>query len=92
VIVLAAFDDGTHKQAFNYVTQLRAAGISADIYPESGKLKKQIKYASDIGSSYVGIIGEEEMKNGTMMLKDLVSGDQRSVTLMEFVEMLNPTQ
>ncbi len=86
VILLAAFDDATHKQAFNYLTQLRGEGISADLYPESGKLKKQIKYASDIGSPYVGIIGEEEMKNGTMMLKDLVSGDQHSVTIGEFVE------
>ncbi len=86
-IILAAFDDATHKQAFTYVTELRAAGISADLYPESGKLKKQIKYASDIGSPYVGIVGDEEMNNGTMMLKDLVSGDQRAMTVEEFVGM-----
>jgi histidyl-tRNA synthetase len=83
VIVIAAFDEATHLYAFQCVSQLRKAGIAADLYPEPGKLKKQIKYASDIGCTYMGIAGESEMANQTLMLKDLATGDQKEIPLHE---------
>ncbi|MFZ1676671.1 MAG: histidine--tRNA ligase, partial [Saprospiraceae bacterium] len=73
-ILLAAFDEASHQYAFKCVTALRQAGISSDLYPEPGKIKKQLKYASDIGCAYVGIVGETEMQKGVVMLKDLTSG------------------
>ncbi len=87
-IILAAFDDPSHQYAFRCVSMLRGAGIAADLYPEPGKLKKQIKYASDIGCPYMGIVGEEEMKNGTVMVKDLATGDQHPMKLEELGTLL----
>lgn len=87
-IILAAFSEASHQSGFASVTAIRKAGISADLYPEPGKLKKQIKYASDIGCSYIGIIGETEMHNGTIMLKDLTSGEQKEMTLEEVIRLV----
>lgn len=87
-IVFAAFDDEAHRYAFRCVTQIRKAGIAADLYPEPAKLKKQIKYASDIGCPYMGIVGESEMKNGTVMLKDLQSGEQQEMSIEDVIAAL----
>lgn len=88
-VMLAAFDDATHQFAFKCVTEIRQAGISADLYPEPGKLKKQLKYASDIQCAYVCIVGEAEMNSKTVMLKDLTSGDQREVNIDELIQILS---
>ena len=87
-ILMVAFDEVSHHYAFNVVTRLRKAGIASDIYPEPGKMKKQIKYASDIGCSYIGIIGESEMNNSTIMVKNLTSGDQQESSIDELLRLL----
>ena len=88
VILLAAFDDASQQYAFKCVTAIRQAGIAADLYPETGKLKKQLKYASDIGCRYAGIIGDSEMAKGTIALKDLNSGEQKELTVKEVIELV----
>jgi len=87
-IMIVAFDDASHQYAFQCVTKIRQAGIAADLYPSPGKLNKQLKYASDIGCSYAGIVGETEMKNGTMMLKNLESGEQAEKSIDQVVAAL----
>jgi histidyl-tRNA synthetase len=88
MIILAAMDAATHQYAFQCVSQLRQAGISADLYPEPGKLKKQIKYASDIGCRFMGIVGEDELKKESLMLKDLISGQQEEKTIAAIIQQL----
>ncbi len=85
---MMAFDDPSHTYAFKCVSAIRAANIPADLYPEPGKLKKQMKYASDLGCAYAGIIGETEMNNGTLMLKNLASGEQQEVKLDDAIRIL----
>ncbi|MCB0606820.1 MAG: histidine--tRNA ligase, partial [Lewinella sp.] len=75
-VLFMAFDEATHRYAFRCLTQLRAAGINADIYPEPGKLKKQMKYANDRQVPYVILVGEDEMQTGKLALKDMASGEQ----------------
>lgn len=87
-IILAAFDETTHAFAFECVSKIRSAGIAADLYPEPGKLKKQLKYASDMRCPYVGIIGESEMEKGVITIKDLTSGEQKEMTLQEVIQMI----
>lgn len=87
-ILLAAFDEASHQYAFKCVTALRQAGISSDLYPEPGKIKKQLKYASDIGCAYVGILGETEMQKGVVMLKDLTSGEQEELNIQNIISRL----
>ena len=89
-ILLVAFDDISHQYAFNIVTQIRRAGIASDLYPDpSAKMKKQFKYASDTGCEFVGIIGESEMNNSTISLKNLSTGGQREVSVEELIRVLS---
>lgn len=90
MILLAAFDEPSHQYAFKCVSEIRKAGIPADLYPEPGKIKKQIKYASDIGCTYVGMIGETEMQKGIITLKNLGSGDQQELTVENIITLLKP--
>ena len=88
VILLAAFDDASHQYAFRCVSQIRQAGIAADLYPEPGKLKKQFKYATDVSCTYIAIAGESEMNNGTLMLKHLESGEQEELSVEAIISRL----
>jgi histidyl-tRNA synthetase len=87
-VLLAAFDELSHRYAFQCVTSIRNAGIAADLYPEPGKLKKQFKYATDIGCSYIAIAGDSEMAKGTLMLKHLESGEQEELSVEALINKL----
>ena len=62
---------------------LRSAGISTEIYPGEGKLKKQMEYANKIKSPAVILYGENEIKTGKPTLRNLVSGKEKSITIKE---------
>ena len=59
-------------------TRLRARGIRCEIYPDATKLRKQFEYADRKGIRYLAIVGGEEMAAGTVTLKNLSTGEQRS--------------
>ena len=87
-IVMMAFDDQSLEWAFYVGQKLRNEGIAVDVYPDPGKLKKQIKYAADKKVKYAGIIGEEEVRTKTISLKNLISGDQMPYNLETLTELL----
>ena len=58
---------------------LRATGIACEIYPDNTRLKKQFEYADRKGIPYLAIVGDQEMTGGTVMLKNLATGEQRPV-------------
>ena len=58
---------------------LRRAGIACEIYPDNTKLKKQFEYADRKGIPYLAIVGDQEVSDGTVTLKNLSTGEQRSV-------------
>ncbi len=58
---------------------LRQNGISCEVYPDKAKLDKQFKYANNKNISYVAIIGEDELKNGTVTIKNMLEGKQDSI-------------
>lgn len=60
--------------------KLRENSINSVLYPDTAKMKKQFSWADTNNISYVAIIGEEEMKNELVTLKDMVSGEQVSIT------------
>lgn len=84
-IIFVSFDQASHQFAYNQVAQLRAAGIASDIYPEPTKMKKQMKYANDRGIPLVGIIGDEEMNSGKIMVKNMESGEQEQMSMEELI-------
>jgi histidyl-tRNA synthetase len=68
---------------------LRRKGISAEIYPEPAKLKKQMSYADSKGIAYVALVGENEMKKEMITLKDMKTGEQSSVDPESLFNILN---
>jgi histidyl-tRNA synthetase len=81
-----AFDEAAHRYAFKIVQQCREAGINTDIYPESAKFQKQMKYADKRKFSTVVIIGENEMESGLLTVKNMLSGEQQGMTISEIIE------
>ena len=63
----------------------RDAGIRAEIYPDSAKMKKQMSYANDKNIPFVAIVGENEMNEGKLTLKNMTTGEQSLVTLEELL-------
>ncbi|NUQ23268.1 MAG: histidine--tRNA ligase [Saprospiraceae bacterium] len=76
-VLFVAFDEATHRYAFQALSQLRAAGINADLYPKPVKLAKQMEYANKRNVPYVVVVGSEEMAQGKYTLKDMRLGDVR---------------
>lgn len=87
-IMLASFDEPSFEYAFRCITELRKAGVSAELYPEPGKLKKQFEYAAKRSIPYVAIVGETEMQTGTLMVKNQKTGEQAAMTVEQAVALL----
>ncbi len=69
--------------------EVRKAGISAEVYPDSVKMKKQMSYANAHQVPFVALVGETELANGTVSLKNMATGEQREVTVEQLVEAVN---
>ena len=67
---------------------LRDKGISAEVYPDTVKMKKQMAYADSMLIPYVAIIGDSELESGTVTLKNMSDGTQESVDTAALVERL----
>jgi histidyl-tRNA synthetase len=78
--------DAAELQALQYVQQLRARGIIAEIYPDSHKLKKQFEYADRRAIPCAAIVGDDELTSHTISLKNLTTGDQQSVSIEELAK------
>ncbi|MBD5363114.1 MAG: histidine--tRNA ligase [Bacteroides sp.] len=78
--------------AMKMLAKARQAGISAEIYPDSAKMKKQMSYADAKKIPFVAIIGESEMAEGKLTLKNMTSGEQSLVTIDEAIALINGVQ
>jgi len=85
-IMLAYFGEEERDACLGIVAALRREGIAAEIYPDLVKIKKQFNYAGKKGIPFVGVLGSDELKNKTISLKDMASGEQQSLTLEMLVE------
>ncbi|WP_370900818.1 histidine--tRNA ligase [Chryseobacterium gossypii] len=83
--LFANFGGEEALEALKLIAQLRKKGISAEIYPENAKLGKQFTYAEKKGIKNIVFLGEEEIRNRTVTFKNLESGDQKTVSLEEFL-------
>jgi histidyl-tRNA synthetase len=84
-IVICVFDKFLMKEYINLQKILRDAGISTEIYPGESKLKKQMEYANKIKAPAVILYGENEVKSGKITLRDLSSGNEKSISIKEIV-------
>ncbi|MEE0447718.1 MAG: histidine--tRNA ligase [Prevotellamassilia sp.] len=65
--------------------QARLAGIATEVYPDSVKMKKQMSYANAHNVPFVALVGETEMAEGRITLKNMTTGEQQSLTFEEAV-------
>ena len=65
---------------------IRKAGISAEVYPDSVKMKKQMSYANAHKVPFVALVGESEMAEGKVALKNMETGEQQSLSIDEVIE------
>lgn len=87
-VLFANFGENEALHCLKLLRQVREAGIAAELYPDAVKMAKQFKYADDKGIPYVAIIGENEMKQGIVTVKEMKSGEQRAVKEEELLTIL----
>ena len=80
VVVAPAIADSLHA-ATAFSGKVRALGFSCELYPGFDKLAKQFKYANERHARYVAVFGEDELKSGSVTLKDMVSGEQKTASV-----------
>lgn len=78
-ILFANFGEAEAFKSLQLANQLRAAGIASEVYPDAAKMKKQFKYADDKKVRFMCIIGESELQNGLVQVKDFSTGNQEPV-------------
>jgi len=84
-IVICVFDKNLMKEYIKLQTILRDADISTEIYPGENKLKKQMEYANKIKAPVVILYGEDEIKLNKPTLRDLSTGNEKSIEIKELV-------
>ena len=72
--------------------KLREAGIRTEVFPDSVKMKKQMSYANAKGISFVALVGENEINEGKVTLKDMTTGEQKLVTPDELIALMQNHQ
>jgi len=75
------FDNKISEEILNYIKNLRYEGIICELYPKSVKIKKQLDYANKKNFDFVVLIGEDEIKNNSFVLKNMSSGNQVSYNI-----------
>ncbi len=83
--LFANYGEDEALEAVKVIAQLRIKGISAELYPEAAKLKKQFTYAERKGIPKLIFFGAEEISNRKITVKELESGVQETFTLQEFL-------
>ena len=78
-VLFCNFGSEEQSVAMRLVGELRNHGVAAEIYPDSGKMKKQMEFANRRGIPYVVILGSEERERGVVLVKDMATGEQREV-------------
>lgn len=81
---------GEKEQAYcmKLANEVRANDIDCEIYPSAAKMQKQMKYANDRKVLYVALVGENEMNEGLIQLKNMESGEQMEMSLEEVIHKL----
>ena len=86
-MIISMVDDFT--KSIEVATKLRNADINTQIYTNNAKIKNQFKYASRLNIPYVIVIGEDEIKENKVSLKNMESGEQVCVTVNDAINLLS---
>ncbi|MDE6559887.1 MAG: histidine--tRNA ligase [Muribaculaceae bacterium] len=70
------------------IKALREAGVSAQLYPDCAKMKKQMQFANSEGVQYVVMIGDSELAEGTATVKNMADGTQTTVSQSKLLDVI----
>ena len=85
-VLLVNFGDGESIYCLKIINTIRKAGISAELYPDTTKMKKQMSYADDKKIPFVILMGDEEMRTGLLTLKEMQTGEQFNLSIDDCIE------
>ncbi|MBP1631100.1 MAG: hisS [Bacteroidetes bacterium] len=80
-IMFTNFGEVETEQCTIWAKELRKNGISTEVYPDKAKLQKQMKYANDKNIPFVAMVGERELEEDKLMLKNMASGEQELLSI-----------
>ncbi len=87
-VMFINFGPAEQAACIGIAAKLRAEGVSALIYPDAAKMKKQMDYANRKQVPYVAFVGESEMRDGTVTVKNMSDGSQQTMTIDEMIGLL----
>jgi histidyl-tRNA synthetase len=88
-LLLTYFDEQGQSVAIRIANELRKDNLAIEVYPDIAKIKKSFEFADKKGIPFVGVIGEQEIKDGTVTLKEMKNGEQRALSISDLVRALN---
>tara|TARA_B100001142_G_C14334479_1_gene655369 strand:- start:1441 stop:2790 length:1350 start_codon:yes stop_codon:yes gene_type:complete len=88
-IMFVNFGDNEADFCLPLLKQLRAVGVSSELYPEKTKIKKQMNYANNKGVQFVIMVGENEMESGLLLVKNMQSGEQSNMSIDDLIKLLS---
>jgi histidyl-tRNA synthetase len=84
-VLFANFGNTEALYAYNLLNVLRNEGVKSEIYPSNDKLKKQMQYADRKGVEFVILIGDNEIKENMLTVKNMFDGSQKNMTFEDFI-------
>ena len=87
-LLFVNFGENEQNYCLTLVKEIRSHGISCEIYPSAVKMKKQMKYANDRDVKNLALIGQNEIDANTILLKNMETGEQKSMLLEEVITLL----
>ena len=88
-LLFVNFGEAEVKHIIPILGRLRKSGIASELYPDQAKMKKQMSYANNRKIPYVALVGEQEISDGMLTLKDMETGMQERLTPEQLVERLS---
>jgi histidyl-tRNA synthetase len=85
-LMFAYFGDATIDKTVQWMYALREHGIPCEMYPHEAKMKKQFKYADDRKIPFVAVMGDEELNEDKINLKNMLTGEQFKLSLSELMQ------
>ncbi|MGJ8661510.1 MAG: His/Gly/Thr/Pro-type tRNA ligase C-terminal domain-containing protein, partial [Bacteroidota bacterium] len=84
-VLFVNFGESEQDFCLPWLKQLRELNVACEMYPSSVKMQKQMKYANDKKIPFVAIVGESELESGKIVLKNMESGEQVSLSKNELM-------
>lgn len=84
-VLMLNFGNKEAEFCLTLLDRLRRAGVSAELYPDDAKMKKQMSYANALEVPFVAIVGSDELQKDMVTLKDMKNGEQKMLDVESFI-------